>query len=178
MSTERPLKALNGLMTHGEHGADELEAQFSTLWSIAYRVSYRLLGTRSEAEDVAAEALARAVARWSRVAIYGEAWVARVATNLALSEHRRRDRRATNLPVHDSTVEAVAVQRADLIAGLRRLSRRQRDVVVLRYLADRPESEVAAVLGCSAGTVKQHASRALNALRIELSEPSTEARDV
>ena len=56
---------------------------------------------------------------------------------------------------------------------LRRLSRRQREVVAMRYLADLPEAEVAAALGCSVGTVKQHASRGLAALRAALADPTS-----
>jgi RNA polymerase sigma factor (sigma-70 family) len=51
------------------------------------------------------------------------------------------------------------------VRALRQVSSRQRDVLVLRYLADLPEAEVAAALGCSVGTVKQHAHRGLRALR-------------
>ena len=60
------------------------------------------------------------------------------------------------------------LDRMELVAHLARLPRRQREVVVLRYLADLPEATVAAALGCSTGTVKQHASRGLCALRIGL----------
>jgi RNA polymerase sigma factor (sigma-70 family) len=56
----------------------------------------------------------------------------------------------------------------DLVRALRALPRRQREVVALRYLADRPEAEVADLLGCSAGAVKQHAHRGLAALRARL----------
>ena len=55
---------------------------------------------------------------------------------------------------------------------LRSLSRRQREVVALRYLADLPEADVARALGCSVGTVKQHASRGLAALRVALGPTS------
>jgi RNA polymerase sigma factor (sigma-70 family) len=56
-------------------------------------------------------------------------------------------------------------QRIDLHRALDTLSRRQREVIVLRFLADLPEAEVARALGCSVGSVKQHASRGLAALR-------------
>ena len=47
-------------------------------------------------------------------------------------------------------------------------SRRQREVVVLRYLADLPEREVATLLGTSVGSVKQHCHRAMSRLRLDL----------
>lgn len=62
------------------------------------------------------------------------------------------------------------VTRLDLVEGLRRLPRRQREVVALRYLADVSEAETARLLGCSTGTVKTHAHRGLAALRLGLEE--------
>jgi RNA polymerase sigma factor (sigma-70 family) len=55
-----------------------------------------------------------------------------------------------------------------LYRALDALPRRQRDVVVLRYLADLPEADVAEIIGCSLGTVKSNASRARAALRAVL----------
>ena len=65
-------------------------------------------------------------------------------------------------------------ERADLLRGLRRLSRRQREVVVLRFVADLPEVAVAEQLGISVSAVKAHSARALAALRahLEVREPS------
>ena len=54
---------------------------------------------------------------------------------------------------------------ATSLTALRKLPRRQREVVVLRYLADFSEADVAVALGCSVGTVKSQASRGLSALR-------------
>lgn len=61
-------------------------------------------------------------------------------------------------------VDSVAID-VDLHRALRRLPRRQRDVVLLRYFADLTEQEIAAELGLAPGTVKSHASRGLHALR-------------
>lgn len=71
------------------------------------------------------------------------------------------------------------VDHVELVAALRSLPRRQREVVALRYLADLPEAEVAALLGCAPGTVKQHAHRGLAALRRSLAHlgPSAGASD-
>lgn len=55
--------------------------------------------------------------------------------------------------------------RAAIVAALAALPRRQREVVVLRFWLDLTEVQVAAILGCSVGTVKSQASRALAKLR-------------
>lgn len=59
------------------------------------------------------------------------------------------------------------LERLGLVAAIERLPR-QREVLVLRYLADLPEREVAAALRTSIGSVKQHAHRAMARLRAEL----------
>ena len=54
------------------------------------------------------------------------------------------------------------------------LPKRQREVVALRYFLDLSEREIATVLGCSPGSVKQHASRGLAALRRQLRDVELE----
>ncbi|MGZ4716039.1 MAG: RNA polymerase sigma factor [Acidimicrobiales bacterium] len=150
------------------------DERVEVLAPIAYRVCFRILGDRHDAQDLTQEALARAFARWRRVARYDEAWITRVATNLALGEVRRRERSRRPEPsaVGTADVDALVTQRAELVEVLRTLSRRQREVVTLRYLADLPEAEVARALGCSIGSVKQHTSRGLAALRAALGPSS------
>jgi RNA polymerase sigma-70 factor (sigma-E family) len=149
----------------------EFDDRAAALGALAYRVGFRILGDRQDAQDLTQEALARAYARWSRVGPYDEAWITRVATNLALglvrSQQRARRRRPDPSPPA-AEPGAVVAQRRELVALLQALPKRQREVVALRYLADLPEAEVAAALGCSVGTVKQHASRGLAALRAAL----------
>ncbi|HEU5150363.1 MAG TPA: sigma-70 family RNA polymerase sigma factor [Iamia sp.] len=157
---------------------DRFGDAFDDLSAVAHRVAYRLLGDRSEAEEVTQEALVRVYLRWRRVGPYAEAWTARVAANLALDHHRRRSRQRRHAEtVAPTTATDVAdpaaglVSRLELAEGLRRLPRRQREVVTLRYLADVSEAETARLLGCSPGTVKQHAHRGLAALRLDLTPP-------
>ena len=57
-----------------------------------------------------------------------------------------------------------------MAGALAALPRQQRAVLVLRYLEDLPEAEVASLLGCSVGTVKTHAHRGLRALRRSLGD--------
>ena len=149
------------------------EDRFALLAALGYKVAYRLTGDRAESEDLAQEALARAYLRWRKVAAYDEAWVARVTTNLAIGrwrKHRRIVVSGTGEPAFggfDAPPAAGAdpLDRIELLRVLRSLPRRQREAVALRYLADLPEAEVAALLGCSVGAVKQHTHRGLAALR-------------
>ena len=143
-------------------------------WPAMVRLAYGLTGDLGHAEDVAQAAFARAYASWSRVARMGDpdAYVRRIVINENNSRFRRRR-------VTESLVDAVpepsgprAADTADalgdsqaLMRALRRLGPRQRAVVVLRFWMDMSEAETAAALGCSVGTVKSQASRALAALR-------------
>lgn len=124
-----------------------------------------------EAQDIGQEALARAFVRWPKVEDHAEAWASTAAANLAITVWRRRQRRERLMTprAESEHSEDLAVVRADLVAALRGLPRRQREVVVLRYLADLPEAAVGEALGCTIGTVKTHASRGLEALRRQMS---------
>lgn len=145
--------------------------RFDALASIGYRVAYRLVGDRSEAEQVVQEALARAFAHWNKVSSYDEAWVTRVTTNLSIAYWRRQ--RPTVGSAHEPVVHTERVaERVDLSQALKRLPKRQREVLALRYLADLTEAETAERLGCSVGTVKQHASRGLKGMRHLLGDPA------
>lgn len=159
-----------GEVTALRRGTPAFEEAFPRLYADAYRVAYRLLGDRSEAEDVAQEACARAYSRWSSVHEYAEPWCVRVAGNLALDNLRARTRAAKrqerliteHTPVSGTTGTD---ERLDLYAALSDLPKRQREAVVLRYLGDQSEEQTAALLGLSVGSVKTHASRGLARLR-------------
>lgn len=149
---------------------------FDDLFAVAERVARRVAGATAS-EDVAAEVMGRTFARWSRVKLlpYRRAWVARVAFNEALDAHRRENRRQgaglAATPSRD-LADDLAV-RAALNEALAKLPKRQREVVVLRYLADLTESDTANLLGLTVGSVKQHARRALQAMRDRLGNDPT-----
>lgn len=142
----------------------DFRATFDRLFPRAERLARRITGDPSEAEDVAAEALSRAYARWSRLSEqqYVDGWVLRVTTNLAIDSLRRRSRRA---PVERAHVDDPVVLRLALVAALKRLPRRQREVIALRYLTDLSEEDVALALGLAPATVGTHVHRALVRLR-------------
>ncbi len=63
------------------------------------------------------------------------------------------------------------IERLDLQRALLDLPKRQHDAVVLRYVADLSEADVASLLGCSPGTVKSHLNRGTARLRLILHDP-------
>ena len=148
--------------------AHAFEAVFWPLYLRALRTAYRVLGDRDAAEDVAADALARAHMHWDRVGTleYRDAWVLRVAANLALDGARRK-RPALDAP---ATVEfeSGAVDRIALARALRKLPRRQREAVSMRYLAELSHEQIAAALGIAEASVRVHVHRGLTALRSQI----------
>jgi RNA polymerase sigma factor (sigma-70 family) len=144
---------------------DDFDAAFPALFTIAYRVAYRSVGSAAEAEEIAQETLTRALLRWGRVADYAPAWVATVSLRLAIDTTRRHIRQSSSQVTDLPGTDADAERRLDLHNALRRLPKRQREVLACRYLADLPDAETAQLLKISPGAVKQHAARGLIALR-------------
>jgi RNA polymerase sigma-70 factor (sigma-E family) len=134
------------------------------------QTAFLLTGDRHRAEDLLQTALTRAYLRWDRIESDDpEGYVRRTLTNAHIDWWRRkpwREEPSAELPevaVNDAT-SSYAVRDA-VLQALAGLSRRQRAVVVLRYYEDLSEAEIANVLGCSTGTVKSAASRAMAKLR-------------
>lgn len=140
-------------------------------WPGLVRLAYGLTADRGEAEDLAQATLAKAYAAWGwvRRAEDPDAYVRKILINLNSRRFRRRrvvEKPAERLPepaVADATGQID--QRSDLLAALRDLPPRQRQVVVLRYWDGLTEAQAAAILGCSIGNVKSQTSRALAKLR-------------
>jgi len=149
---------------------DDFDEAFDRLFPRAERLAFRILGSWAAAEDVAAEAMARAYAGWKKVGRlpHRDGWVLRVATNVAIDVYRRR--RPAPDPVESIDPEEAATTRVALAAALACLPRRQRAVIALRHLEGLSEPEVADVLGLSLGTVKTHARRGAEALRRQLGD--------
>ena len=130
------------------------------------------------AEDVVQEVLIRAHARWNRIDAMDrpDLYVRKMIVNEFLSWRRRSWRlvlagRGADVVDRLSQDHAVAhAERAALLAELGKLPRRQRAVLVLRYYEGLSDTEIAGVLGCTPGTVRGYASRALAALRVQITQ--------
>ena len=136
------------------------------------RTAYLLTGDWGKAEDLLQTALTKTWLRWSRLddPAAAEGYVRRVMVTTQTKWWRRRWRdevptgELPNRTMSDPAYDAIE-QRDGLTRALRGLSPRQRAVLVLRYYEDLAEQDVAQLLGCSVGTVKSTASRALERLR-------------
>jgi RNA polymerase sigma-70 factor (sigma-E family) len=161
----------------GDDGVEESFTAFVRASGARHlRVAVLLTGDWHAAEDLVQTSLVKLYKAWAGVDQVGgdpDAYLRRIMVNTQRSWWRARWRRealVAQLPDRpgdgedgDQRALAVSVRQA-----LQRLSPRQRAVLVLRYYEDRPEAEIASLLGCSAGTVKAHAHRGLRALRGEL----------
>jgi RNA polymerase sigma-70 factor (ECF subfamily) len=138
------------------------------------RVVFASVGDRPTAEDLVAEAFARAWARWRTVSQHPAptAWVVRTALNARVSWWRRHRREVelpqSGTPLLDGAFDREPVDRT-LMATLLRLPARQREVVALRIFLDLDTGQTARTLGIAPGTVTAHLARAMATLREELS---------
>ncbi len=150
-----------------------------------YRYLRRLTPTADDAADLLQDTCVRAFRAYPRLAAGANvrAWLYRIAGNLARDAHRRRRVRAVDADGvpdatqgwHGASAEApggdpaghvaAAELREAVRAALLELSARQRVAVVRRVLEERPYEDVAAALGCSDVTARQHVSQGLRRLR-------------
>jgi RNA polymerase sigma-70 factor (sigma-E family) len=135
---------------------------------------YAVTGDLSEAQEAVQEAFVRALASPRSFAALDnhEAWLRRVAVNVARSRHRRR--RTLDALLHrigrPPVVADPSPDHIALMGALRRLPQGQRAALGLHYLVDLPVEEVAETLGISVGTVKSRLSRGRRALALLLTE--------
>jgi len=153
-----------------------------------YRAHYRsllglaalLLDDTASCEDVVQEAFIRVHSARRRVREPEKtlAYLRQTVVNLSRSTLRRRilGLKLLSKPMPDmASAEEGAyarIEQDELKTALRKLQRRQREVLVLRYFADMTEAQVAETLGISLGSVKAYGSRGIAALRVAMEAPA------
>ena len=174
----QPLQPLTG--REGMSDAEVVRAVFETSYRRLVGQLYGVCGDLTEAEEVVAEAFARAV-QHQRTFVHldnPEAWLRTVAVNVSRSRFRR-SRLAAVRGRDEVRHPALDDDRLALMTALRQLPAAQREAIALHYLADLPIHEVAAATGSPVGTVKARLSRgraALAVLLTDISDSSEEAR--
>ena len=156
--------------------ADVKQLEFSEFYETSRDVCLRAVlagvGDRQLAEDLVAEAFTRAWTSWHVVRKHPapRAWVVRTALNTRVSWWRRRRREvawdgaddtsnAVDGTVHEPGLDPV------LLAALRALPQRQREVIAFRVFLDLDTRATAKALGIAPGTVTAHLARAVATLR-------------
>lgn len=134
------------------------------------RTAYLLTGDAHLAEDLVQTALFKAARAWHRIEGNPEPYVRRILYTQNVSWWRRRRLQETVLGSYDAAAPASGTEtdsdlRLSLEDALRRLTPRQRTVLVLRFFEDLTEVQTGHVLGIGAGTVKSTTREALARLR-------------
>lgn len=138
-------------------------------YDIIRAVCHRIVTNRSDAEDATQNAMisiARALPGFDGRARFST-WAYRIATNAALDEIRRTNRRPR--PSDDAALASAAapepdrsegiISQIDLQEALGRVSPEYREVLVLRHVADLDYADIADTLGLPVGTVRSRLAR-------------------
>jgi RNA polymerase sigma-70 factor (ECF subfamily) len=153
--------------------ADEYAEFYLAQFGSVARTVYLIVGDREHAQDITQDAFVRLYLHWSTVAGYDapQAWVRRVAIRMA-TRAVRRERMGQVIARRQAPppVQHLAPADIDLMRATAQLPARQRAAVVLFYYEDRPVSEVAELLGCSAAAAKVTLHRARRALAASLTD--------
>lgn len=157
-----------------------LDAAFAAVFernrAALLRLAYVVAGDGHRAEEAVAEAVARSWPHWRRGGVADpDAYLRRAVVNQLRGGGRRAAVQRRFLERRQPAREAAGAdaglaERDAVLAALARLPVRQRAAVALRFLEDRSEADVAAILGTRVGTVKSQVSRGLERLRTELGE--------
>jgi RNA polymerase sigma-70 factor (sigma-E family) len=154
--------------------ADEaLVALYTVHYRSMVRLAALLLHDTAAAEDVVQDAFVAMHGSWRRLRDPDSAlaYLSQAVVNRSRSRlrHLKVVARKAPSPMPDAASAEYGamheVERTTVMAALRNLPQRQREVLVLRYYSDLSEAQIAAVLGISQGAVKSHASRGIAALR-------------
>jgi RNA polymerase sigma-70 factor (ECF subfamily) len=151
-----------------------IEAHYGSI----YRMAWRLIGTREEAQDVAQDVcvkLAGAI-RSFRGDAEVSTWLYRVTYNTAIDHMRARERlrrgeRSDVVVLFQGRAAESAESSmigSELWSEVRRLPPQQRDAVILVYAEDLTHAEAAAIMGCTEKTVSWHLHEARKRLRARL----------
>lgn len=155
--------------------ADFVRARYPQL----LRRGYLLTGSQLAAEDLVQEALARCCAAWRRHPVTEpDAYVQRVMVNVLISHsrlRRLREEATANVPeAADSDLTSQHADRDAVWRALQETAPRQRAVLVLRFYEGMTETEIAASLDITVGTVRSQTAKGLTRLRALVETTRTE----
>ena len=173
-------------VTEGWSADEALEVLYVAHWRQLVRLAVMLLHDQGAAEEVVQDSFVAMHSKWGRLHDPDKAlaYLRQSVVNRSRSHLRHLSvvggsvEHKTPLPPAAGADHSAYdhARRATVLDALRRLPRRQREVLALRYYLDLAEAEIADMLGISRGAVKSHASRGAAALRAELGAVLEETR--
>jgi len=140
-----------------------LEALYRTEYAGMVRLAFTLVGDNAESEEIVQDSLLEVFRRWDDIREPGAYLRCAVVSRCRSTLARRR-----MVAQHPPEPAGLSVEAADLWDVLAKLTDEQRIAVVLRYYGGYRASEIAAIIGIPAATVRSHVKRALAALKKEL----------
>jgi RNA polymerase sigma-70 factor (ECF subfamily) len=190
---ESPLPEITDENAVARASAGDSEA-FSFLYernvSRIYNYIYYRIGSDADAEDITSRVFYRAFGHINTYVDKGvpfSAWLYRIAHNLIANWHRDTHRRK-EVPLEDQIelpVKADHPERAmektqeveQLLQGIRRLSPDRQQLLILKFVEDLSNAEIADIMGKSEGAIKSLYHRALIALRVEMEKIGYQERE-
>jgi RNA polymerase sigma-70 factor, ECF subfamily len=150
--------------------SESVESAYRTYYRDVYRFVLALTHSPDEAEEIVAETFERALRNWRRVPEPPLPWLLLTARRIATDRWRRAQRwTRIRLGVGTHSRPDVTLAHTEFRVWLseiaRVISKRQREVLFLRYQRDLTDSDIATILGITESGVRSLASRALEALR-------------
>lgn len=151
------------MITQDVGGVDvrDFDAFFEREYAPLLRLMFAMTGNLLEAEELAQEAMTRALERWDRVGAMASpaGYVYRTAVNLNRSRIRRLSRSVRwSRPQRSFDAEPEVI--GSLVAALRSLSRGQREAVLLVEWLGLDAGEAGRILGISPSSVRSRVHRA------------------
>lgn len=150
-----------------------------------YNYIFFRIGSEADAEDLTSRVFHRAfnhIERYVEKGVPFSAWLYRIAHNLIANWHRDNHRRKEvsleeqiDFPHHGELPERTLEQQQEtdqLLRAIRKLSPDRQQLILLKYLEDLPNAEIAVIMSRTEGAIKSLYHRALIALREDLMGPS------
>jgi RNA polymerase sigma-70 factor, ECF subfamily len=176
----RPISASRPKRADHEHpvvrGAEPFEPFFKREYPKMVAIAYAMSGSRWAAEELAQEAMLRAYRAWATISGYDKpgAWLRRVTINLSSSLIRRRLSELKALErAAISDVRPFEVEVGDdeeFWVAVKMLPRRQREVIVLKFIDDMSTADIATLLEISESAARTHLQRARETLVARFSD--------
>lgn len=164
---ESAIEGVESAIEMGESVLRSFEEFYSSEYSSVFTATYLAMGDTEAARDATQEAFKRAFMRWRRLSRqdWAGGWVMTTALNVSRRMQRAHAREISTIVADDAVPPPALEDHVDLLDAVRTLPFRQRQAIVLFYIADLPLPVIADFMRITEGAVKAHLAQARSSLR-------------